>query len=300
MGSSASADKRSAESIGKPTNVKTADIPRYLHSIAVSGKIDELSVLLGGITRETQERREAVQSAVDIPDVAGRTALMTASFWGHIAVVDALLQLGALVNARDGQRQTPLMCAAAGGQTDTLVALLSAKTVCTTPLPTPVTTPVHTAADATESTTEDADDLKSFPPPTITEENDNEDEERPSHAIKLAVHKVKHMLSHGVQLDAVDEKGRTVLHHAAGTGNTACIIVLVDSGCDVNAKDADGNTPLHHAASTWNADTISALLACRGDPSLTNHAGLTPQQVAQNKSGPDVTRDDMVALFRLD
>lgn len=44
----------------------------------------------------------------------------------------------------------------------------------------------------------------------------------------------------GAGLDAVDAEGRTALHLAAGCGDRAMVLRLVELGSDVNARDSVG------------------------------------------------------------
>lgn len=42
--------------------------------------------------------------------------------------------------------------------------------------------------------------------------------------------------------------GESVLLDAAGSGNTACIQLLLDNGADANLPNATGHLPIHKAA----------------------------------------------------
>lgn len=54
-------------------------------------------------------------------------------------------------------------------------------------------------------------------------------------------------MEHGAAVDAIDDKGRTSLCHAARYGSTDCIHVLAEYGADVFAVDEDGLNPLEIA-----------------------------------------------------
>lgn len=58
-------------------------------------------------------------------DTTGRTPLMEAAFGGHIHTVEALLELGADVNAQDRDGWTALMEASAKGRADVVRTLLA-------------------------------------------------------------------------------------------------------------------------------------------------------------------------------
>ena len=51
------------------------------------------------------------------------------------------------------------------------------------------------------------------------------------------------LLSQGASVNAIDDKGRTSLCHAARYGSTDCIHVLAEHGADVFAVDKDGLSP---------------------------------------------------------
>ena len=55
------------------------------------------------------------------------------------------------------------------------------------------------------------------------------------------------LIEHGLDVNAVDNRGRTALHGAALQGFDAVVAALVDRGADLNARDSDGLTPLDHA-----------------------------------------------------
>lgn len=51
------------------------------------------------------------------------------------------------------------------------------------------------------------------------------------------------LVDYGVELDAVDHNGRSLLHHAVIEGNAAVAASLIDSGADPFLRDAIGNSP---------------------------------------------------------
>jgi ankyrin repeat protein len=55
------------------------------------------------------------------------------------------------------------------------------------------------------------------------------------------------MLAEGLEIDAVDSRGRTALHGAALQGFDRVVAALVERGADLTAQDRDGFTPLDTA-----------------------------------------------------
>jgi ankyrin repeat protein len=58
---------------------------------------------------------------------------------------------------------------------------------------------------------------------------------------------------------AVDQQGKTVLHHAAVGGNVEIIRMLVNDSANLDAQDADGRTPLQDAEQAGKKDAIKVL-----------------------------------------
>lgn len=79
----------------------------------------------------------------------------------------------------------------------------------------------------------------------------------------------------GCDLEAVDERGRTLLMEAALAGNTAAVKHLCAMGAEVRAVDADGNTALHLSAEEG-GHAAALLLAAGADPKAVNGEGDTP------------------------
>jgi len=69
----------------------------------------------------------------------------------------------------------------------------------------------------------------------------------------------------GIDVNPVDEKGRTTLRLASEKGNTEMVRVLLASpGIDVNRADKDGETPLYGASSGGHLEVVKLLLAGPG------------------------------------
>lgn len=61
-------------------------------------------------------------------------------------------------------------------------------------------------------------------------------------------------------LDAPDDEGRALLHHATVGGDAGCVRALLAHGAAPAVRDADGDTPLHLAALEGNAEAAAALV----------------------------------------
>jgi ankyrin repeat protein len=56
------------------------------------------------------------------------------------------------------------------------------------------------------------------------------------------------LLSHGAELDAVDDRGRTALMMAAEIGHAEVVKLLIGRGADQSVRDKGGRTALDLAA----------------------------------------------------
>ena len=64
----------------------------------------------------------------------------------------------------------------------------------------------------------------------------------------------------GIDLDAVDTRGYTALHHAAALGHSEIARLLLGRQVSVTIRDHHGNVPLHLASWNGHADVIDVLL----------------------------------------
>lgn len=88
---------------------------------------------------------------------------------------------------------------------------------------------------------------------------------------------VKWLIGHGVNIDAIDNYGRTLLHRWAGHRKVS---ILLESGADVNRVDCNGNTPLHYAAEAGRVETVHILLEHGARVDIRNLGLLTPLELA--------------------
>ena len=136
----------------------------------------------------------------------GMTPLHAAVENGNIEIIQFLLDSGAKVNIRDFQKRTPLMMMDGDATAEIFDRLIryGAKVQ---------------LVDGEKNTV-----LQHF-----VENADNED------IVRLLV-------SHGINVDAVNKGGETALMVAAENGNSADVKVLLESGADVSKLSRDGKT----------------------------------------------------------
>ena len=92
-----------------------------------------------------------------------------------------------------------------------------------------------------------------------------------------SVSELEKLINNGLDVNAKNERGRTLLHEVAMTGRDDVAAFLIDKGLDVNAKGNLGWTPLHSAAanSSWSSDVAYLLIAKGADINARTHDGAT-------------------------
>lgn len=106
---------------------------------------------------------------------------------------------------------------------------------------------------------------------------------------------VRLLLDNGVNIDPTI-MGWTPLHYACGSSKSNAEIVrcLIKAGCDVNAKDVDGQTALHRACNIGHPEMVRLLLAAGADVETENDFGVTPLDIAIDKTAIDAAWPLMV------
>lgn len=81
---------------------------------------------------------------------------------------------------------------------------------------------------------------------------------------------VRQVLSGSINIDTLDEDGRTPLMYAAFNGHTDIARILIEKGADVNLTDPNKRTALMFASSGPFLETLRLLLEHNADPDLTD------------------------------
>ncbi|MGM0445744.1 MAG: ankyrin repeat domain-containing protein [Bacillota bacterium] len=92
-----------------------------------------------------------------------------------------------------------------------------------------------------------------------------------------------------LNLNKRNDKGRTLLHHAAIYNNNSAVIKeLIDAGININARDTHGYTPLHYAAQYNNVEVLKAFLDTEVGLEKKEGREKTPLHLAAQYNGPEV------------
>ena len=95
--------------------------------------------------------------------------------------------------------------------------------------------------------------------------------------------KAVHLLGElGVDPNAADMDGRTMLHDAAFAGDAELVEALLYFGANIAAGGEVGVTPLHMAARAGNAATVEALLRHGADPTARGESGTPLDEAADH------------------
>ena len=101
---------------------------------------------------------------------------------------------------------------------------------------------------------------------------------------------VEVLLSHGADVNAKDNYGRTALSFAAIYGDVECVQMLIGAGADVNAKSNDGGTPLIVAALWGKRDCVEVLLSHGAEVDAKGKFGRTPFMIAAREGKGDCVK----------
>ncbi|WCR59223.1 MAG: hypothetical protein PG978_000659 [Wolbachia endosymbiont of Ctenocephalides felis wCfeF] len=114
-------------------------------------------------------------------------------------------------------------------------------------------------------------------------------------------------------INKIDEKGRTILHYAAGISDEQIVKLLIEKGiADVNAKDTNGHTPLHLAIAERRLANVRELIRSGADVNAEEYGNkCTPLHLACMigevgvvkelvKAGAETERNDKSGLTAMD
>ena len=96
------------------------------------------------------------------------------------------------------------------------------------------------------------------------------------------------LLEKGADPKVRNDEGESPLHWAALSGNPQVGRLLLERGADPNLADLKGNRPLHAAADSGSMEMVRLVLERSADPKAKNREGLTAEDVAKERSRPDI------------
>lgn len=191
----------------------------------------------------------SVTKAMDDQNVAS-SSLHKAADFGRLERVQSLLREGANVNLQDNNGNTPLIIATAFGHLEIVKALLL------------------NGADVTKTNNTGFTALQLGAYRGMDGTSSDKGRNQYIDIIKILL---KHM-----DVDQVNEEGRTPLHHAAAWGYSDVVQALLDNKADINRVDNSGQTPLHLAAQKGHQETVEILLHNMAAVNIADKSNKTP------------------------
>ncbi len=224
---------------GADIHIQTAEKNTSLHLAAQGGQVEAVRLLV------------ARGADLERVNAYGRSPLVFAARErGGRAVVEALLDLGAKIDAVDKSGDTALALAAWRGSADVVTLLLERN----------ASVPIDGARGLQL--------LRS--------------------AVSKALPELfSRMVQRGSDLD-VEQDGRTLLHAAAEGGSVPIVEILLSRGLDINRKDANGWTPLHFAVDAERTGVVDLLLAKGANKDTRTAIGQSAYNVAEDDDDRDM------------
>lgn len=209
---------------------------------------------------------------VNAKDAQGRTALMLAVERGHAAAVQVLLEHGADVNLKDVQNQTAAMRAKAYPLLLQVLGQYGAKLI-EEPFIQPEQSPAASPTPVMQ--TLNAADSQGYPP-LIQAASDGD------------LERVQTLLNQGANLNAQTLKGYTALMLAAAGNHGAIVQALLAKGADLNLQTDKGYTALMLAAAEGHAAIVRGLLERGSDAKRATESGHTALAIAEQQGNKEI------------
>ncbi|GMH43187.1 hypothetical protein BSKO_11109 [Bryopsis sp. KO-2023] len=249
-----------------------------LYVAAVEGHEEVVRALLGA------PEPQRSQLDVDAPNKIGFTPLHAAAMNGSVSIAKSILDAGGEREARDAKGETPLLIAAAQGQTRMVTLLLENYNVDVDASNSVGETPLYVASVGGHVAVVDvllkngADTEASinngFTPLMVA-------------AQEGQTRVMSKLLEKKANVHAANNNGETPLLIAALEGYQSAVALLLDNGADILAAQNGGKTALHLAAWDGHVGVVKALLAASETSKPTPDGGfkMSPVHLATDTKG---------------
>ncbi|KIW72508.1 hypothetical protein PV04_00693 [Phialophora macrospora] len=88
------------------------------------------------------------------------------------------------------------------------------------------------------------------------------------------------LVKEGANLEAANRMGERPLHTAAARNSLSAVQLLINQGTKTDCRDGEGKTPLHVAAEYGRSEILQYLLEIKGDMNLQDQRGMSPLHYA--------------------
>lgn len=210
-------------------------------------------------------------------NLRGETALHWASMYGHLEVVELLMQHLASVHCQTNAGLTPLYCASQEGHVSVVDLLLKHGAASGVDVATGEgATPLYIASEKGHTAV-----VSSL---IRHNANINFQKARTQHTPLITAANSGHrpvivtLLQHNADVNIQNEAGWTPLHAACYNGHTDVAFVLIERNANVNAKDKEWATPLHLACYHGHSERTltERLLKHNAEVHVVDTSGRTP------------------------
>lgn len=226
----------------------TSDVKQVLDSRIQRKSIIE-NPIVSGSTATVQlllSRGADIEQRTD----AGQTLLMSAAFYGHLSVVEALLASGADANAKSTQDgNTAMMIAAEWPRECRHDGYLDTHSLDAEDDVRMYGSPyINVQPDLGLQHKSAMHYLIEHAPDVLKEDQELDNREKLTGMILTARHEriniIRALVRAGADVNAANHKGETALHKAAKCSSKAIVKILLGYGADIYAQDGRGFTPL--------------------------------------------------------
>nr|XP_045253254.1 ankyrin repeat and death domain-containing protein 1A isoform X12 [Macaca fascicularis] len=246
---------RMQELIGRRVNTRARNhVGRVaLHWAAGAGHEQAVRLLLEHEAAVDEE--DAVGALTEARLCFGMNALLLSAWFGHLRILQILVNSGAKIHCKSKDGLTLLHCAAQKGHVPVLAFIM-----------------------------EDLEDVAL----------DHVDKMGRTAFHRAAEHgqldALDFLVGSGCDHSVKDKEGNTALHLAAGRGHMAVLQRLVDIGLDLEEQNAEGLTALHAAAGGTHPDCVRLLLRAGSTVNALTQKNLSCLHYAALSGSEDVSR----------
>ena len=195
-------------------------------------------------------------ATIDARNREQQTPLHYACFFGHLEVAMALIDNGAAIDARDDDGNTPLHLAINHNRVHVAIALIERGAQINIKNSSLIT-PLHLASNTIEES-----------PPFVN--------------------LFDKLLEKGAQVNELDDNGNTPLHMACSKGNEQIVESLIKNGAVVNNQNNREQTPLYNAVLYGYEKIIPVLIKNGANIDMSDSSQDTPLHVASGQGDTDI------------
>ncbi|XP_058667592.1 ankyrin repeat and death domain-containing protein 1A isoform X2 [Ammospiza caudacuta] len=261
-----------------------------LHWAAGAGSVDAVRLLLDHGAPVDDE--DSVQRPLSLACAAhfGMNALLLSAWFGHLRVLQILVNAGAKINRVNRNGRNLLHCAAQRGHIQVMEFIMEdLEDMCVDETDKMDRTAFHLAAEHGQL------EVVEFLIRLGCSHSAKDKEENT--ALHLAAKNghlsvLEKIINVGVDLDEKNSEGLTALHLAAEGGHSHCVKLLVEVGADVNAQTQKKMNCLHYAALHGYEEIARVLMDAGIHTDALNHQNASAMHIAVLQNFPA-----MVKLF---